>query len=826
MNKLVHVLLLILAGFFVIVLVALIGVVVTARRPFPDTDGTITIDGLQEEVEIYRDEFGIPHIYANNTEDMFFAQGYVTAQDRFWQMEWWRHQSQGRMSEIVGESTVEIDMFIRNTGFNRAAERHAEYYRTEEPEVWAMLEAYAAGVNAWQAENEGDVSLNQTILNLTGKEWEIEPWEPIDSVSWAVAMAWSLRGSGDMGSEQARVLLEQSLGEEAVAELLPFYPYDNRPVIAPTNLLTNPSAQLTPAETAVANIDWNNISTDFIGQTPPDWFGLGQGSDVGSNSWVVSGDYTESGLPLLANDPHLEIQMPSIWYEVGLHAPGWDVTGFSMPTFPGVVIGHNANYAWGFTNVGGDVQDLYIEKINPDNPLQYEYNGAWQDMELIEEVIKVNGGEDVVLEVRQTGNGPILNDVSDGIEDVLSLRWTVAEVSHVFKAIILLNTAENYEDFLVAAENFDVPPQNMVYADKEGNIAYQTPGLYPIRRNSDGLRPVPGWTDEFAWDGFIPFDEMPAILNPESGIIVTANNAVIDNEYPYDIAYYWDNGDRAQRITNMIDDTLAANGKITAEDYAVMQFDSYSMLAEVYVPLLTSLSSDDPDIQAAQALLKEWDYQERRDSVATSIFELFFWNLSPAILGDELADVEENFPWYNDAQQVFLYDLAANEDAVWWDNVTSAEVESRDDILLQALGESLAWLQENVGGSMDDWAWGEIHTSTFKSLPLGNSGVSIIEKLVNRGPFPTDGGNNIVNATSWNPEQPAEVVWLPSMRMIVDMGNLDAAQGIHPTGQSGHPGNVHYDDMIPLWLNGEYHTMLWSETAVKENAVDILILKP
>ncbi len=826
MKRLSQILLVILAGIIVLAIMAVVILVSTVQRPYPDTDGTVTLPGLQEEVTVIRDEYGIPNIYANNTDDMFFAQGYITAQDRFWQMEWWRHQSQGRMSEIVGESTLEVDKFLRNTGFNRNAARHTAYYKNEEPEVWAMLEAYSAGVNAWLADNEDNIAVSQSLLNLTGKEWEVAPWQPYDTVSWAVAMAWDLRGSGGIFAEQKMMLLEQAIGEEAALELVPYYPYEDRPVIAPTDQQVNSSSQRPSPDTAVANIDWSQISSNLIGEQPPAWFGLGEGEFLGSNSWVVSGEHTNTGLPLLANDPHLGIQMPAIWYEIGLHAPGWDVTGFSLPSFPGVVIGHNENIAWGFTNVGGDVQDLYIEKINPDNRLQYEYMGEWRDIEVIEEVIKVNGGEDVILEVRQTQHGPIINEPREGVEDVLAFRWTAADISHVFKAVIGLNTAENYADFREAASYFDIPPQNMIYADKEGNIAYQTPGLYPIRKNGDGLTPVPGWTDEYEWEGFIPFEAMPALFNPESGIIVTANNAVVDDEYSYHISLYWANGDRAQRITDLIAETLAENGQITAEDYARIQFDSYSMLAETYVPLLTSLSSDDEQIQAAIEYLDEWDYQERRPSVATALFEMFYWHLSPAILNDDLGTAEEDFFWYSRPQHVFLYELAEQPDAAWWDNGETTAVETRDDILLQALGESVAWLAENVGGDMDNWTWGAIHTSTFESLPLGQSGVGPIEALVNRGPYPTDGGSGIVNATSWSTDEPAIVSWIPSMRMIVDMSNLDASQTVIPTGQSGHPGNPHYDDQIELWLNGEYHPMLWSDTAVQSAAADTLVLQP
>lgn len=316
------------------------------------------------------------------------------------------------------------------------------------------------------------------------------------------------------------------------------------------------------------------------------------------------------------------------------------------------------------------------------------------------------------------------------------------------------------------------------------------------------------------------------MYNPDSGIIITANNAVTDEEFPYDIAKYWDNGDRAQRITNMINDTLAQNGVLTAEDFAAMQFDSYSMLAETYVPLLVTLSSDDADVQAALDLLAEWDYQERRDSVAASIFEMFHVQLLRAMLADDVVAVDEIFPWYDDPQRVFLHSVADEPEAHWWDNSTTSAVETREDILLQALTEGIGWLQENVGTDMDGWTWGTIHTSTFQSLPLGDSGIAPIEGLVNRGPFPTDGGTDIVNAVSWDPAEPAVVTWLPSMRMIVDLSDFDASQSIHTTGQSGHPSHPNYDDMIPLWLNGEYHSMLWGETAVQETAVDVMTLQP
>ena len=820
----------VILGLFLIALVVVLVVgVVLVRRSHPKTDGEITVEGLQETVNIYRDEMGVPHIFAANAADMFFAQGYVHAQDRFWQMEFWRHQGQGRLSEMLGEETVEIDRFLRNVGFNRAAENHIAHYRENFPEYMEILEAYTDGVNAYIEENRDKLSFNMTLLNLVQGPWEIEPWEPIDSVSWGVAMAWDLKGSGGIFSEQDMVLLYSELGEDVTRELLPFYPYDKRPVIAPSEYLVNDFAQNgnEPAfEFQTGAVDWSKINVDFIGQPPPWQSSAADIGNIGSNSWVIRGEKTDTGLPYLADDPHLGIQLPSIWYEVGLHSPGWDVTGFSFAGVPGVVIGHNDRIAWGFTNVGGDVQDLYIEKINPSNPLQYEFEGEWLDMEVIEEVIKIKGAEDEILEVRQTHHGPILNEVADGFEDVLALKWTAYEPSHTFLSLIQLNQAQNYEEFYEAVRLFDVPSQNVIYADVEGNIAYQTPGLFPVRPSADGLSPVPGWTGEHEWEGWIPYEELPSLLNPEPGYIVTANNSVNDEDYPHQISLYFADGDRSQRIVDRLEKTLDQGSTFSIEDIAEIQFDSYSVLAETYVPLLTGLSSADPDVQAAIERMRGWDYQETRDSVPAALFEIFFMELSEATLADEVGAADEFFPWNSNPQRVFFHDLADKPEARWWDNIHTSQVETREDILLLAVQEAVDYLTEHLGEDFNDWKWGNLHTTIFETPVLGQSGIAPIEALLNRGPYASDGGSSIINALSWSWDDPAVVGALPSMRMIVDLSNLEGSKTVHTTGQSGHVGHRNYDDMIDLWLNGEYHTMLFGRNAVESAAVDHLVLEP
>lgn len=826
MNRLARIGLIIAGILAVLLLVAVVAAIVIVRRPFPQTEGTITLQGLQDEVQIYRDEFGIPHIYAQNEADLFFAQGYTHAQDRFWQMEFQRHVGRGRLSEIAGASTVDIDTFIRTFGWNRMAEDTVSYYESEAPEFLTVLDAYSAGVNAYIDAHRNELSLHFTVLGAVQQPWEIEPWTPVDTVAWGVVMADNL--ASDYEEELSRVRLTQELGEAAMDTLLPGYPYADRPVIAPTDEQRNGLPQDEEESTEETAVSWYTVSTDLIGAPLPARFGLGEGPFIGSNNWVVSGEHTDTGLPLLANDPHLGIQMPSIWYENSLHAPGWDVTGFSFVGVPGVIIGHNDKIAWGVTTSGPDVQDLYIEKINPSNPDQYEYEGEWQDMEIIDEVIKVNGGEDITLPVRLTRHGPIVTEVvtdeEDAVRDVLSVRWSAQEPSRILQSVVLLNTAQNYEEFFEAMRYWDVPSQNVVYADVEGNIAYIMPGRIPIRQNGDGTVPVPGWTGEYEWDGWIPHEALPSLFNPPEGFIVTANNAVVDPAYPELLnAYVGNDGDRAERITNLIGGIIADGGKITADDFARIQFDSKSLPAETYIPLFEGLSSDDPQVQAALERLRGWtDFQERRDSVPAALWEITYLQLVDNIFADDIGADRINDVVGN----VLMYDMAAQPTAVWWDDSTTPARETQDDILLQSVADAVAWFETNVGGDMNEWTWGRIHTATFADSVLGASGIAPIEAIFNRGPFPADGGRAIVNATSWRSNDPADVTAVPSMRMIVDMSELDASRAIHPTGQSGHPYHPHYDDMIELWLNGAYHPMLWSRDAVEEAAVDQLLLQP
>ena len=508
-----------------------------------------------------------------------------------------------------------------------------------------------------------------------------------------------------------------------------------------------------------------------------------------------------------------------------------------------MVIGHNDKIAWGFTNVGPDVMDLYIEKINPEDPNQYEVNGQWMDMDVRTETILVGGGDPVTLTVRTTRHGPIISDTYGALKDqveptatpfrdqagielpehyAIALRWTALEPGYTFDAIWGFNKAQNWQEFRQAARNFTVPAQNLLYADVEGNIGYQMPGSVPIRKNGDGRLPVPGWTDDYEWTGYIPFEELPYTLNPAEGYIVTANNQVNPPGYPYLITTDWDYGFRANRIVDMITN---APGKIDIAYIQQMQGDSYDANAGTFAPLLMAVQLDDPNLVRTRGLLAGWDYQARMDSAPAAVFEVFWKNLLADTFNDDLP--EDYWPGGGSRWNEVMRNLAGQPDHFFWDDKTTTDlVERRDDMLTKAFSEAAAEITQLQGRDLSKWNWGDLHTATFQNQTLGKSGIAPIEALFNRGPFRTAGGEAIVNATGWTSTDGYFVDWLPSMRMIVDLGDLRNSLTVHTTGESGHAYHPHYIDMADLWRNIQYYPMLWNEQAIVSNAEANLVLVP
>ena len=815
-----------------------------APKSFPQVDGEIQLDGLDGAVNIYRDSMGVPHIYATTSHDLFFSQGFVHAQDRFWQMDFWRHVGSGRVSEMFA-SEVETDAFLRTLGWRVTAEQEWEQLS---PELKSNLTAYTEGVNAYLEDHEATaLSLEYSILGLLNANYKIEPWTPVNSLTWGKAMAWDLRGN--MGAEIERAALLKTLTPKQVEALFPPYPQD-QPVIV--NKIGNGESANVPAQPIAFDIPVETLAALQHNTSLLD-VALGPvGDGIGSNSWAISGSRTTTGLPLLANDPHLGIQMPSIWYQAHLECKPiteecpYNVAGFTFAGVPGIIIGHNDRIAWGFTNVGPDVMDLYIERVNPDNPNQYEVNGQWVDFETRKELINVAGGDPVEITVRVTRHGPVISETygplkNENTDDdpefvpfkervgielpeqyVISLKWTALSPSTPFEAIWGFNKAQNWEEFREAAKHFHVPAQNLLYADVEGNIGYQMPGDIPIRANGDGTFPVPGWTDEYEWTGFIPFEELPFIFNPPEGYIVTANNQVPPRDYPYLITQDWAYGFRAQRILDMIEN---APGKIDMSYMQSMQGDSFDANGPVFIPLLAQLNFESATRNeiAALDLLKNWDYQARAGSPAAAVFEAFWRHLLQNTCNDDLPELY--WPSGGSRYGEFMSNLTA--DSAWWDDKTTIEViETREEMLRKSFVNAVAELEDRLGNDPAKWNWGELHTATFRNATLGESGIPPIEGLFNRGPFPTGGGSSIVNATAWDAVEGYAVTDVPSMRMIVDLGNLNNSMTVHTTGQSGHAFHPHYYDMSELWANVRYYPMAWDQSEIMSAAEGHLILMP
>ncbi len=868
--RIVRIVLLVLVIVIAVVVVG--GVVVFnkwTRGPLPQVDGEITlkaasmtvgaqsvdISGLQDRVEIIRDNWGIPHIYASNTHDLFFAQGYSQAQDRWWQMEFSRHIGAGRIEELTGKtkSVLNNDVFIRKFGWYEAAQRD---YDASDDESKAIMQAFADGVNAYILNRDKSaLAFEYNLLGITGVNITIEPWTPVDSLVWAKVMADDL--SGNWSDELTRSALYDKLGQEMTDEWIRPWPFGEKPTIVHAEDLPISDSTLTTSnDTAgIVGID-NTFARDFLADNMASVFGRGEG--IGSNNWVISGKLTQSGKPILANDPHLGIQMPSIWYEIGLHcqpvsdACPYNVDGFALPATPGVVIGHNDRIAWGFTNVGPDTQDLYRIKVNPDNELQYEFNGAWVDMTVREEVIEFGDGKDpITLKVRETRFGPIINDYevnSDTGEvggynntDPVAYHWTaLAETSNILKSVALLNRAQNWEQFREAASYFDVPAQNMIYADVDGNIGYQTPGRIPIRAEGhSGLLPVDGTTDQYDWKGYIPFDDLPRVLNPERGYIATANQAVVPLEYydqlraklgsqfgensNYFISQEWDYGYRGQRIEEMIQ-ALAPH---TLETVQQIQGDDKWIPAEELSAFLKAVDMGDSKYNDARDwMLDGWDYQFAMGSTQAGLYAYFWQSLMDNLYNDQLGDITKanggGQSLYATAQ------LAADPNNAWWDDTRTADVtETRDDILKRSFVEAYDQIVKDHTDNRDNWQWGKLHTATWVSNPLGASGIDLIENMVNRGPFEIAGGMGIVNATSWSASSgDFSVRSLPSMRFIADLSDLSQSLVMNTTGESGHPFSPHYADMIDLWRTIQYHPMLWTREQVVAATTTRLVLVP
>lgn len=763
---------------------------ILVQRSFTPVDGTVQIEGTEAEVKIYRDQWGVPHIYADNESGLFFAQGYAQAQDRLWQMELHRRMGSGTLSEVLGESTLEYDRFFRAIGLRRCA---AASYASLDPAMQGVLKSFCKGVNAFISANRDNLPLEFTILGFKPADWD-----PTDSLTVSELIAWELGKNWEV--ELTRGRLVQKLGEEKAGQLLAPYP-QNSPLVVPPELLAC------------------TLGTEVAS-------GLQQSSDcLGSNNWVVDGQKTVTGKPLLANDPHLSVMMPSIWYETGLHGAGFEVVGASLPGCPLINIGRNRDISWGITNLPADTQDLFIEKLNPANSLQYEYKGEWKDLQVIEESIKIRGrGEPEKLQVRITQHGPLMDNVVKGLEQPLALQWAGYCNSRLLESVYYLDKAGNWDEFRDALQYWDAPSQNIVYADKDGNIGYQSTGLIPVRKKGLGTVPVPGWTGDYDWMGNIPYKELPSVLNPSTHFIATANNKVVSDNYSYFLTYDWSPPYRAQRIT----DLLKSKDKLSVEDFRDIQADVYDIPASLFTPCALQVVPSTAQEKQAQEILKKWDFNDRAGDPAPAIYHVFYVKLLKNTLQDKLGE-----PLFNDylramggsgdVHAIFMEGIMQDKESAWFDDARTLARETRDDIVKRSFADALVELSSKSGSDPAKWKWGDIHGTWFRH-PLGR--VPGLDAIFSRGPVPTPGSRYTVNVAAFDYSNPYSVVAIPSYRQIIDWSDPDKSLAMHTTGQSGLVFSPHYGDMIPKWLNVEYHTMLFNRADVEAQKQAVLTLKP
>ena len=855
----------------VLVVVTVIGVSLV-RRSLPQTSGQLTVSGLTAKVTVLRDDRGVPQIYADNPQDLFRAQGYVAAQDRFFEMDIRRHITAGRLAEMVGQDGVKTDRVIRTMGWRRVAEAELP---TLASTTRQYLQSYADGVNAYiEAAGSPDMmGLEYTVLGQKFPDYRVEPWSPADSLAWLKAMAWDLRGNYD--DELTRAQLAGSITPARLAKIFPPYPIDDhqpilsapdwRPGVASSTLGAASSSQSAasstqspaPAIRAVPTLpsrpaapDDNAARTVYAAVATaldrlPEMVGRGDG--IGSNSWVVGPQRSSTGKPLLANDPHLGVGIPGIWYQTGLHCRTvsstcpFDVTGFSFAGMPGIVIGHNQNIAWGFTNLGPDVSDFYLEQLRGGS---YRRGNRYLPLKERTEIIKVAGGQDVTTTVRETVHGPLLSDVISSVAQAgqtalvegkpqttsyaVSLAWTGLLPGHTADAIFKINTARDFAQFRDAAKDFAVPAQNLLYADTQGHIGYQAPGQIPIRESSTdgappGYWPAPGWDPKYDWKGFVPFEQMPTAYDPPEGYLVAANQAVTASSTPF-LTTEWDYGYRSERIRTLI----TATPKVTPARMSQIQGDTRNEFAPELVKVLLAVKLD-PFTKEAQNLLRTWDYTQpsgRSPSAASAAYYNAVWNnILRLTFNDELGDAKADggSQWMQAVSRL----LTVPRDA-WWDNrLTPGVIEGRDEILRQAMVEARRDLTMRLGKHPVTWQWGSLHQLTLEHKVLGGDSVPGPVRLVfNRGPWQMPGGSSIVNANGWDASKGYRVDWAPSMRMVVNLGNLDASRWVNQSGNSGHPYDDHYVDQADAWAANETYPWPFSQKAVRAGGGEELTLTP
>ncbi|MBU1102018.1 MAG: penicillin acylase family protein [Bacteroidetes bacterium] len=770
----------------------------------PVYEGEVEVAGITNTVKIYRDSVAVAYIDAETELDASFALGFVHAQERLFQMDMLRRAGEGRLSEILGSKTIEYDKMFKTLELYETCVNH---YNQLSEKSRSYLEAYAKGVNAFIKEASGHHSLEFDVLGYDPYEWK-----PEHSYLVSKFMAWQL----NIGwwSDISFAHLIQNIDPEKVKEIIPDYE-ENAPTIIPTNYKNQLRVSL----------DYINLNKEFR-----EFFGL-SGTHIGSNNWVVNGEKSESGKVIIANDPHLGLKAPGTWLVVVIKSDNWNVSGFTLPGSPGVVIGKNDNISWVLTNVMADDCDLYLENINNETN-EYLLDGMWKKLSVIKDTINVKDSSSVIFDIRKTHRGPIINDIhyyntfyknGKKPESPISMRWTAHDFSDEVNALLLVNYATDWESFKEGVKHFTVPGQNFVYGDKDGNIGYICAAKLPIRNNLSPTMVYDGTTTLDDWKGFVPFEEMPMLFNPAQNYIASANNKTI-KDFRYHITNTWEPPSRIKRIEEL----LTAKEKHNLEDFKKYQNDLYSHHARVITPYILDafkgFDLKDKNLKLSLELLKKWDFVFHQDSQVPAIFAVFYQNLLKEIFQDEMGEeVFKEYVFLSNVPYRVIKQLLQNPCSDWFDNVNTRKREARDEIIRKSLADALTQLEQKLGANLVSWQWGKLHTVTFEHPFHGIS--SVLDELIDIGPFPIGGDGTTVFNTEYSFTEPYKNTLGPSMRFLYDFNNPDVFEFITTTGQSGHIISDHYNDMTQKWLSGDY-IKVNTDFKSNESDLDLLLLVP
>lgn len=791
----------ILLALLALVLLAAVAGFLILRSSLPQVEGQLAVAGLQGPVTVVRDADGVAHINADSISDAYRALGFVHAQDRLWQMEFQRLVAAGRLSEAVGEPGLDTDIFLRTIGVAQAAEN--AWANLDDAEMRRWLEAYTAGVNSYLESRSGVLPPEFLLLGH-----EPEPFTPVDIIGWGKMMAWDLAGNWDR--ELLRARLMTLLDEQEVRNLYPQWPGDMHVTIegswsdpeGPASPVSGDTEEPGEAEPEELPLPPGQAATpDILAQfdlaAVAAAFRPRLSYDAGSNAWVLAGEHTASGMPLLANDPHLGMSAPSLWYLVHIQAPGLDVMGGSLPGTPAVLLGRNADIAWGLTNTGTDVQDLFIEQLSPTDDGAYLTEDGYVDFTVRTEVIRVKGQEDVVLEVRESRHGPVVSDIAgdfgeiaelDGNRYVLTLRWSALdETDGTVGAVVRLNQATDWESFNAALEGFANPQQNIMYADMEGNVGFLAPGRVPVRPQGDGFAPVPGWTGEYSWTGYVPFAELPRSYNPPGGRIINANQQVTPADYPHLLTLDWTVPYRADRIIELLDSLERHNVRSSMR----IQTDEVSLYARELAGELLQLDLRDARLQELQAELFGWTGEMASDAVAPLIIAAWQREFLPLALGSRLGG---HFAAWAGHRPVVILELLRGPDS-------ACEPVGCEELALRAFEQAADWLESQLGPDVSGWHWGRLHRLEQEHAVLGGSPLAA---LANLG-IETGGGTYTVNAARYDlmgTDAPFRQTEGPGYRTVMDLGDPDSSVFMQSTGQSGNLLSPHYRDLQAPWRDG------------------------